>query len=373
MASRKNGPAKITLADVGKMAEVSPATASMILNGREGVSFAGETVRRVLEAAERLNYRGPGGRKAPGLHYDRQTILIVSPNVHNPYYSATIQAIQRAAHGKNYDTLVYATYRDLDKEINGLHLAEKADLAGIIFAMMAFPTEVIERINRKIPVVVIGDNHAGLNVDTVDLNNHTAGALVARHLIDLGHRHVAFISTPLNQSNSARVRRLEGVQAVFRDECPGGSVLVRSKAYAPFAELDKLDIEHAAGFEMTRACLGDPRITAFIAVNDMVAYGVLDAIHGAGKSVPGDYSVAGFDNIFPSRFAGVSLTTVEHFVEDKGHNAFDILYARINGSASDRNITRVEFKSHLLARESTAPPQSRNRGGASAQIFSPTK
>lgn len=353
MSSSKNRPIKVTLADISKAAEVSPATASMILNGREGVSFAGETVRRVLEAAERLNYRGPGGKRVRGVSYERQTILIVTPNVLNPYYATIIQAIQQAAHAKNCDTLVYATYRDLEKEINGLHLAEKAELAGIIFTMMAFPTEIIERINKKIPVVVIGDNNTSLTVDTVDLNNFNAGALVARHLISLGHRHVAFVATPLNQSNSARVRRLEGIQAVFRDECPEGSVLVKSRAYLPFEELGNMNIEHTVGYELTRECLRDKKITAFMAVNDMVAYGVLDAIHTAGFTVPGDYSVSGFDNIFPSRFAKVDLTTVEHFVSDKGRNAFDILYARISGTASDRNITRVEFKSHLIQRGST--------------------
>ncbi|MDL2271891.1 LacI family transcriptional regulator [Desulfovibrio sp. OttesenSCG-928-I05] len=354
MKTTKPRPIKVTLADISKAAEVSPAAASMILNGREGVSFAEETVRRVLEAAERLNYRGPGGKRVRGANYERQTILIVTPNMLNPYYATVIQAIQQAAHAKNFDTLVYATYRDMEKEINGLHLAEKAELAGVIFTMMAFPTEVIERINRKIPVVVIGDNNSSLTVDTVDLNNFNAGALVARHLISLGHRHVAFVATPLNQSNSARVRRLEGIQAVFRDECPEGSVLVKSRAYLPFEELDNMSIEHAVGYELTRECLRDnKKVTAFMAVNDMVAYGVLDAIHTSGFTVPGDYSVSGFDNIFPSRFAKVDLTTVEHFISDKGRNAFDILYARISGAASDRNITRVEFKSHLIERGST--------------------
>lgn len=348
---------KVTLADIGKAAEVSPATVSMILNGKEGVSFTAETVRRVLEAAERLDYRAPGGRRFRGVNFERKTILIVTPNMSNPYYTNIIQAIQRAAHARNFDTLIYATYRDLEKEINGLHLAEKADVAGIVFTMMAYPTEVIERIDKKIPVVVIGDTNSSLNVDTVDLNNFSGGAFVARHLISLGHKHVAFITTPLTQASSARVRRLEGVQAVFAKECPGGSVLVKNQESHPLAELELDNREYSVGYEMTKECLGDKKITAFIAVNDMVAYGVLDAVSDAGFSVPGDYSVSGFDNIFPSGLAAVSLTTVEHFVADKGLNAFDILYNRISGAASDKNITRVEFKSHLVERGSTAPPR----------------
>ena len=90
----------------------------------------------------------------------------------------------------------------------------------------------------------------------------------------------------------------------------------------------------------------------------MVAYGVIDAVRGAGFSVPGDYSVCGFDNIFPSGFAGIALTTIEHYMCDKGRNALEILHNKITGAASHRNITRVEYSHKLIVRESTAPPAS---------------
>lgn len=333
----------------------------MILSGRTDVSFSADTVRKVRETAEALGY-APTAKKRPSL-FDRKTVLIVCPNVLNPYYSTIVQAIQQAAADKDCDTLAYTTYRDAENEIRILNAVAGSDLAGVVFTMMPQSTELVERVNRLVPVVVIGDRNTSLNVDTVEMNNYSAGAIIAHYMIGLGHKHIAYISTTLNEANSARVRRLEGVRDTYRDECPEGSVIVRSREVTPKEERDNISIEHAVGFELTRKCLGERRITAFVAVNDMVAYGVLDAIRAEGRRVPEDYSVCGFDNIFPSQFLPVGLTTVEHYIADKGHNAFEILHSKMSGESSDRNITRVEFKHHLIVRDSTAAPRGEEKTG----------
>ena len=333
----------------------------MILSGRTDVSFSADTVRKVRETAEALGY-APTAKKRPSL-FDRKTVLIVCPNVLNPYYSTIVQAIQQATADKDCDTLVYTTYRDAENEIRILNAVAGSDLAGVVFTMMPQSTELVERVNRLVPVVVIGDRNPSLNVDTVEMNNYSAGAIIAHYMIGLGHKHIAYISTTLNEANSARVRRLEGVRDTYRDECPEGSVIVRSREVTPKEERDNISIEHAVGFELTRKCLGERRITAFVAVNDMVAYGVLDAIRAEGRRVPEDYSVCGFDNIFPSQFLPVGLTTVEHYIADKGRNAFEILHSKMSGESSDRNITRVEFKHHLIVRDSTAAPRGEEKTG----------
>jgi LacI family transcriptional regulator len=268
-----------------------------------------------------------------------------------------IQAIQQSAEEKECDACVFATYRSLENELAALDLAQSAGFAGIIFTLLAYPDEIIPRVGRKLPLVVIGDRGAALNADTVELNNHDAGSLIARHMAELGHRHIAYISTTLDRINTIRSQRLRGMEETFGALCPKGTVHVKSRDISPRTELDNLEIEHTVGYELARKCLSDKKITAFVAVNDMVAYGVIDAVRDAGFSVPADYSVCGFDNVFPSQFAGVSLTTIEHYIKDKGRNAFDILHAKIIGASSDRNITRVEFKHKLIVRESTAPPR----------------
>lgn len=348
---------KVTLADVSRAAGVSQATASMILNRRDGVSFAEETVAAVFTAAEALQYKTASGRRSASGNPERETILIVAPNVTNPYYSTLIQAIERSAAEKGCATCIRTTYRSLENELAAVRFAEDAGLSGIIFTLLAHPKDILTRINRKIPVVVIGDRQTDLNVDTVELNNFAAGGLIARHIYELGHRHIAYISTSLNYSNPIRLQRLKGLQDTFSALCPDGTVLVKSRNILPGTELGNLEIEHAVGYELARRCFSEKKITAFVAINDMVAYGVIDAVRDAGFSIPGDYSVCGFDNVFPSQFAAISLTTVEHYIKDKGHNAFDILYAKISGTSSGRNITRVEFKHKLIVRGSTAPPR----------------
>ena len=238
----------------------------MILSGRTDVSFSADTVRKVRETAEALGY-APTAKKRPSL-FDRKTVLIVCPNVLNPYYSTIVQAIQQAAADKDCDTLVYTTYRDAENEIRILNAVAGSDLAGVVFTMMPQSTELVERVNRLVPVVVIGDRNTSLNVDTVEMNNYSAGAIIAHYMIGLGHKHIAYISTTLNEANSARVRRLEGVRDTYRDECPEGSVIVRSREVTPKEERDNISIEHAVGFELTRKCLGERRITAFVAVNE---------------------------------------------------------------------------------------------------------
>lgn len=350
-------PRKVTLADVGRLAGVSAATVSMILSNRKGVSFTEKTVEAVVKAAEALGYKTVAGRRMGAHDPERETILIAAPNVTNPYYATLIQAIQQSAEEKEYGTCVVATYRSLENELAALSLAENAQFAGIIFTLLAYPDDIIPRIGRKLPVVVIGDRSVALNVDTVELNNYDAGSLIARHMHDLGHKHIAYVSTTLDRSNTIRSQRLKGLEETFAALCPKGTVQVKSRDISPRTELDNLEVEHTVGYELTRKSLSDKNITAFVAVNDMVAYGVIDAVRDAGFRVPEDYSVCGFDNVFPSQFAGVSLTTVEHYIKDKGHNAFDILHAKISGASSDRNITRVEFKHKLIVRESTAPPR----------------
>lgn len=332
----------------------------MILSGRADVSFSADTVRKVRETAEALGY-APTAKKRPSL-FDRKTVLIVCPNVLNPYYSTIVQAIQQAAADRDCDTLVYTTYRDAENEIRILNAVSGSDLAGVVFTMMPQSTELVERVNRLVPIVVIGDRNTSLNVDTVEMNNYSAGAIIAHYMIGLGHKHIAYISTTLNEANSARVRRLEGVRDTYRDECPEGSVSVRSREVTPKEERDNISIEHAVGFELTRKCLGERRrVTAFVAVNDMVAYGVLDALVREGYRVPEDFSLCGFDNVTSSGYQRIQLTSVENYTFNHGKSAFNLLLERIEGGLNNREdqpINRVEYRSRLIVRGSTGKPRS---------------
>ena len=349
-----NSKKKVTLGDVSRRAGVSLSSVSMILNARADVSFARETVQKVRQAAKDLGYHAPS-RLSKGRLPGRNVVFIVTPNIANAYYSGLVQAIQQAAEEHSYSTLIFTTYRDAEKEKEVLDMTLEMGASGMVFTMMPQSVDIVEKVNRNIPVVVIGDRNTSLNVDTVELDNYSAGVIIGRHMLELGHRHIAFISAMMNAANAIRLRRLQGVKDTYAER-PGCSVQVFTRDYTPQEELHSIDLEQRIGYELTLECLKrKSRISGFVAVNDFIAYGVLDAIAAKGFRVPEDYSVCGFNNLSSSRIARVGLTTVEQQTEARGRSAFDILYERICGGSCVSDITRMEYTHRLLERRSTAP------------------
>ena len=191
----------------------------------------------------------------------------------------------------------------------------------------------------SLPVVVVGDKNQSIDIDTVELNSVEAGELIARHLLNFGHKKMAFITTPLSKNNLPRMRRLEGVRSEV--EAAGGELVVVESDKKLTTHKYQPNLEYHVGYELTKSVLKDRSITAYIGVNDMVAYGILDALEEAGLSVPEECSVCGFDNIFPSRFRRVALTTIDSFLMEKGKAAFELLARKISQEKEDNNGCRI--------------------------------
>lgn len=344
-----------TTSDVARRAGVSQSAVSIILNHPEDSHFSSDTIRRVLNAAEELGYkRRPRSVKSP-FSFQKDTVLILCPVISNPYYSTLVQSIEQEAFLKGYSTMVCMTYRDIRREQKILSEFLGSNICGIIFTFIPQSCELIEEINRQIPLVVIGDRNTSINVDTVEMDSVCSGNLVAEHLIKLGHRNIAFISTTLNEQNAVRMNRLDGLKQTFRESCPEGTITVSSESVTSEEDLRDPMIEQKVGYGLAKGMMENKKITAFVAVNDMVAYGVMTAVLEAGYAIPKDYSLCGFDNVFPSQYPPISLTTVEHFITEKGHNAVNILDERIrSGEDHTASITRVEYRPRLIVRKSTA-------------------
>ena len=110
------------------------------------------------------------------------------------------------------------------------------------------------------------------------------------------------------------------------------NIIVKEAKIDPELERKNIFLEHGVGYQLCNECLDDrnlANLTAFIGNNDMVSYGIMDAILKKGYQIPDDFSVCGFDNDFASSLLPISLTTVEHYMEDKGKKAFDMIYEKI--------------------------------------------
>ena len=326
----------------------------MILNGKDLSRFSPELVNRVLETARRLQYDPPSRRNRI------RQIAVISPSVNNAYHTTIMMGIDRAALASGYVAHIYNTYWNPHVEMSILNLLEQQRVSGIIYLMNPLQAERAREIDRHTPVVAVGDIVNDLGIDTVDVNNFKAGEMVAEYLIELGHKHIAYLTTTLNDHHISRIRRCDGLKAAFSRLCPEGSVTVYCKENRYEKEIQSAEIELVSGRELAYECVQNPKITAIVAINDMVGYGVLDGLIEKGFRVPEDYSLCGFDNVFPSGFHRIGLTTVDHSTEDHGASAFHLLKNRMenrNLKPTDYPITRLEYRSRLVIRESTAAPR----------------
>lgn len=346
-----------TTSSIAALAGVSQSTVSMILNNPNNPRFSQQTVKKVLKAAEEVKYQPrPRTVKSP-VSFPTKCLLIVCPVLSNPYYASLVQAAEQEAAKSNFFTIVCDTYRSARREQEILAAFSGGSVAGIIFTFIPQSRELVEKLSQKIPVVVIGDRNTAINVDTVEIDSILSGTLAARHLRELGHCHAAFLSTTLDEKNAVRVNRLNGFTQTFERD-GDGDVQVFSETVTAEEDLHDPMIEYAVGFRLAQQAMRDNKTTALVAVNDMVAYGAFSAVQQAGLSVPGDYSICGFDNIFPSQFPALSLTTVEHYIMEKGRNAVRILSERLcSDQDSPLGIKRLEYRPRLIIRQSTGKPR----------------
>jgi LacI family transcriptional regulator len=349
---------KVTQQEIADRVGVSTASVSMILAAKSLSRFSDETIDAVHTACRELGYQPRSSKR------NRKIVMIICPSVINPYYATIIQGMEMEAKIRDLETVVVTTYWDSEKEKRACEFAKDPMVGGVIFAMIPQQPDLARQLNTIVPVVAVGDKQNESGLDTVDVNNFNAGVVVARHLLELGHRRIAYLSTSLNSEHSARVRRYEGLKAQINEFGFPAKLSLFTAEIPSHTELNTVDIEHRTGAALARRCMKEnPEITAMVAINDMVAYGVIDAIYDAGYTISADYSVCGFDNIYPSRFAGVGLTSIEHFIVQGGKSAVRLLCEKMENRQSrvleSGAVTRVEYQTKLIVRSSTGAPRLR--------------
>lgn len=344
---------KPTLDDIAALAGVSKTAVSMILNEKKGVTFLEETIDKVHEAARELGYV----RRTPKIQktniFNKNTILVLTPTISSPFFSTLVQSIEQEADKHGIHVLIQNTFRDREKELKYLDQIRDTNLYGLILTMLPHHTRVLEEINETIPVVVINEKSFDVDLDTVEVDNYSAGELIAEHMIDLGHKHIAYLTTALSTLNLARVKRMEGLTDIYRTSCPEGTVTVKSRRIRPKDEIRNIDLEYDIGYDLALEVLSHKEITGIVASTDMIAYGVMNALEENGFRIPEDYSVCGFDNLFPSRFNGISLTTVEHYILNKGQDAVEMVRSRQMKNREKLSSTSVLYRHELVVRKTT--------------------
>ncbi len=189
---------KVTSTDVARAAGVSQSTVSMILNKKYNVSFSKEVVERVEKTAKDLGYQAPKHKVKRGSKKDKM-LVVFCPNLTNPYYVMLLQGIESRATEQGYGLFICNTQRNLEMEERYLKMMPQLRPYGIIYTCNPSGCfmDIVESLAQKIPIAVINNQNEKLDVDAVELDNSKLGRIMAKHLLELGHRDVAYIAPPL--------------------------------------------------------------------------------------------------------------------------------------------------------------------------------
>lgn len=332
-----------TIRDVARLAGVSIATVSHVINGTQYVSPELET--RVHEAIEALDYRP--NRLAAALSTRKIPLLaLVVPDISNPFWSSVARAVQDATDADNYSVIVCSTDGVFEREERFLK-----SLSGWVSGLLIHPyhvshKHVSQHMRPSMPVVILGEladtDLLSPQWDQVGGSNTSAAQAAVKHLIDLGHERIAFIQGPPGTPTS--IARLKGVYKEF--EAAGLDVSEDLLAHG--------DYTYEGGRRAMRDLLerGTPPTAVFCA-NDLSALGALQTAQQLGSKVPADISIVGFDDITQAASTSPPLTTVKQSPSELGATGARLLLEQIGGRTEAKQIS-LEFS--LVIRESTAPP-----------------
>ncbi len=333
-----------TQADVARIANVSQAVVSYVLNGEPSRSVATETRRRVLAAVEELGY--VPDRTARNLRQRRTfTIAGVIPDITNPFYPAFERGVQDVADSHGYDLVTYNTDGMREKELRAVRSVREGRLDGVVLTTFHLGLdEVLPLVQDGVTVVVNGEpgfDPVVAGLDQVRIDNVAAAESIVNFLLDRGHTRIGMIAGV--EGTHPREGRVQGyTRALANHHIPIDPIMVRSAEFSVAGG-------YAAADDLLRL---SPRPTAVFAANDLMAMGALMRLREANLRVPQDIAVAGFDDIPAACLVHPALTTVAQHPEQLGRRAAEMIVERLGGAhRADARCDVLQYD--LIVREST--------------------
>ncbi|WP_432839257.1 LacI family DNA-binding transcriptional regulator [Dactylosporangium sp. CA-092794] len=320
-----------TIRDVARACGVHVSTVSRTFSAPHLVNPG--TRSRVLSVAESLGYRPNPAARALITGRTHNIGLIVA-DIANPFFPPLIKAAESQARERGHHLFVADTNEDPAVEAELVHaLAKQVD--GVLLCSPRMSNEQIGELRRDVPLVVVNRPVEGLPAVVMDVAGGARSAI--EHLVALGHRDLALLGGPRGSWSNREIRRAATAAA--------------RAAGATLTPLGPLRPTEAAGAGAAEAVLRTGA-TAVLAYNDLMAIGLLEALHDRGVRVPGELSVVGVDDIALSRLVRPRLTTVATPTAAAGRAAVDLL---LHHDEDHRAAALVTLQTELIVRDSTGP------------------
>ena len=327
-----------TIYDVARLAGVSTATVSRALNGTGQVA---EPKRLAVDAAvAQLEYR-PNTIARSLVTRSTQTIALLLPDITNPFYAELVSAIQELTLERDYTMLLCTTGFDPEQEARYLRLLRAKHVDGaLVDGLLLSPERIADFLEDGFPIVCLDRDIDSREVPRVQVDNRMGARLATEHLLALGHTRIAHIMGAPARISEERLLGYQGALA--------------AAGIAPDPSLVALgNFTETGGHDAMEALLAaDTGLSALFAANDLSAIGAMNAIIASGRSVPGDVSVVGFDDLGLARYISPPLTTIRQPAAEIARHSTELLLGLIEGRKPGK--LHHLFPPELIVRSSTA-------------------
>ncbi len=329
---------KITIQDVAREAAASPSTVSRVLTGNAPVS---DVKRAAIEAAiQKLGYR-PSLIARSLKTQTTCTIGLLINDITNPFYSAVARGIEEEANYHGYNLILCNTNEDPERELHYLQVLQDKQVDGIIFGPTGENVDYIRQLAKQVPLVQIDRQLGGVDIVSVLVDNQGGAYKAVQHLIQQGHRRIAFLGWHLGITTS--MERLAGYERALRD---AGIPLDPSlRVISSHFSLKRV-------YELARRLLAkDPRPTALFAANNQIGLSALRAIRDAGLRIPDDVALIVFDDVEVFALTTPSISAVSQPAATIGRRAMKLLVDLIESPTKQLPEVTV-LPTQLVLRES---------------------
>lgn len=329
---------RVTIIDIAKAAGVSPSTVSLVLQKNERISV--ETRRRVEEVIEQLGYKY--NRSAANLRRQTsQAIGLIINDICNPFFAEMTAGVQQRLEGTDFLVFLVEAGDEVERQSKVYRSLEEHGIGGlIIFPASNTTPEFLERIAAGgTPICVAVRRPPEADVDYVGPDNRLAGRMATRHLIELGHRRIAFLGGEAH--SPARIDRISGYTEALKKA---------GIRFDPALCIENRPTRANAITDIQKALdLSEPP-TAAIGYNDNVAIAAMHGLRRRGIEPGRDFAIIGIDGTLEAELAYPALTTVALHAHEIGRRAADLVLERIK--APGRIHENVILRPNLIVRDS---------------------